>query len=282
VGEWTLTKTYPSVAGEVRWQRLGDTDRQPIVLLHGTPFSSFIWRNIAPALAARTHVYVWDIPGYGSSEKFADQDLSLDMLCHVFVELLDHWNLTAPTVVAHDSGGAIALGAHLRHHVDYRKLALVDAVALAPWGSAFFAIAGEHTDAFSALPAPLHQALIRAYLDSASSRGLHPQVLDSLVAPWLGEHGQEHFYRQLTWRAGDQHYTDQLRPAHESINIPVTVCWGSDDSWIPVDRGRELVARIPDARLEIITEAGHLSPEDNPAALTAALLGFVYADQRYS
>jgi pimeloyl-ACP methyl ester carboxylesterase len=110
VGEWTLTKTYPSVAGEVRWQRLGDTDRQPIVLLHGTPFSSFIWRNIAPALAARTHVYVWDIPGYGSSEKFADQDLSLDMLCHVFVELLDHWNLTAPTVVAHDSGGAHRAG----------------------------------------------------------------------------------------------------------------------------------------------------------------------------
>jgi pimeloyl-ACP methyl ester carboxylesterase len=280
VREWTLSNSHPTAAGQVRWERLGDPDRQPVVLLHGTPFSSFIWRNIAPALARTHHVYVWDMPGYGTSDKLGSQDLSLDMLSSVFVELLDHWNLAAPAVVAHDSGGAVALGAHLRHQVVYRSLALVDAVALSPWGSPFFAIAGDHIDAFAGLPAPLHEALVRAYVGSASSPGLHPQVLDALVAPWLGKHGQEHFYRQLTQRAGDQHFTDQLQAAYESIDLPVDIHWGCDDTWVPVDRGRELAARIPGARLQVTPDAGHLIPEDNPTELTAALLDFLDADQR--
>jgi pimeloyl-ACP methyl ester carboxylesterase len=58
--------------------------------------------------------------------------------------------------------------------------------------------------------------------------------------------------------------------------MPVTVCWGADDTWVPVERGRELAARIPGARLRIIPDAGHLVPEDQPAELTAALLEFLH------
>jgi pimeloyl-ACP methyl ester carboxylesterase len=270
--QWSLSRTYPSSVGQVRWERLGNPGHPPLVLLHGTPFSSFIWRGVAPALARTHHVHVWDMPGYGTSERSANQDLSLDTLTGVFVGLLDHWNLADPAVVAHDSGGAIALGAHLRHHVDYRSLMLVDAVALAPWGSPFLALAGEDLDAFAALPADIHQSLIRAYVASASSPGLHPQVLDTLVEPWLGEHGQASFYHQLAHRAGDQSYTDQMQAAYASIDLSVRICWGSDDTWVPLDRGRELAARIPRARLEVIPGSGHLTPEDNPAWLTAAVL----------
>lgn len=46
MSEWTLDNGYDSALGEVRWERLGD----PVVLLHGTPFSSFIWREVARAL----------------------------------------------------------------------------------------------------------------------------------------------------------------------------------------------------------------------------------------
>jgi pimeloyl-ACP methyl ester carboxylesterase len=212
------------------------------------------------------------MPGYGSSETFAGQDLSLSTLTSVFVELLDHWKLAAPAVVAHDSGGAIALGAHLRHGAGYRSLALVDPVALAPWGSTFFTLTRGHTEAFAGLPAALHEALIRAYVRSASSQGLHPQVLDSLVEPWLDEHGQANFYHQLAQRAGDQHYTDELQRAYESIDIPVDIYWGGDDTWIPVDRGRELAAYIPHAHLDVVAGAGHLAQEDSPAELTAVLL----------
>lgn len=274
--DWQLNGTYRSEAGQIRWDRFGDPDRDPVVLLHGTPFSSFIWRGIAPALARNHLVYVWDMPGYGVSEKFDGQDLSLSALGSVFVELLQHWRLTEPTVVAHDSGGAVALGAHLWHGVRYRRLALVDAVALTPWGSPFFQLVGRHPKAFDSLPSALHRALMRDYVDSASKPGLHPATLNVLVEPWLGEHGQDAFYRQLTQRLADQRYIEQMQSRYATIDIPVMVCWGEDDAWVPADRGRELAHRIPDARLETLPYAGHLVQEDSPAELTAILLAFLH------
>ncbi|MFI0406404.1 alpha/beta fold hydrolase [Actinomadura sp. 3N508] len=276
--DWTLRDSYESSQGEVRWDRFGDPGDRPLVLVHGTPFSSFIWRHIARALAtaART-VYVFDMPGYGTSAMSEAQDLSLDALAGVFAELVDHWGLTSPDVVAHDSGGAVALGAHVDRGVPYRRLALVDAVSLPPWGSEFFALVGEHTDIFRRLPGPLHRAMLREYVTTASSPGLRPDVLDTLTAPWLGTAGQAAFYRQLTQRRADPAYIDRIRDGYPAIDLPVLVCWGADDTWVPAERGRELAALIPNADLRFFDNAGHLLPEDRPAELTAALLPFLDA-----
>jgi pimeloyl-ACP methyl ester carboxylesterase len=273
---WELPNVYQSTAGRVRWHRLGHPDAPPIVLLHGTPFSSYVWRGVARSLAHRHGVYVWDMPGYGSSEKFEGQDVSLAGEASVFVELLTTWELTEPIVIAHDSGGAIALGAHLLDGMRYRKLALVDAVSLPPWGSAFSALVGEHADVFARLPPAAHQALLREYVDSASSPGLHPATLEALIEPWVADGGQAAFYRQLAVRLGDRNYTDTMQDRYATIDMPVTVCWGEDDTWVPVERGRELAARIPGARLHVIPGAGHLVPEDQPAELTAALFEFLH------
>ncbi|WP_344262367.1 alpha/beta fold hydrolase [Actinomadura napierensis] len=278
MSEWTLSRGYDSNLGEVRWERLGDPGAEPLVLLHGTPFSSFIWRDIARAMAISRSVYVFDMPGYGSSAMSPGQELSLDALAGVFAELLRHWELTRPDVIAHDSGGAIALGAHLDRGVPYKRLALVDAVSLPPWGSEFFALVAEHAEVFRRLPGPLHRALLREYVATASSPGLRPDVMDALTAPWLGADGQPAFYRQLTTRRADQSYTDRIQDGYATINLPVLVCWGADDTWVPADRGRELAALIPGAELHIIDTAGHLLPEDRPAELTAALLDFLEED----
>ncbi|GAB2685914.1 alpha/beta fold hydrolase [Nocardia thraciensis] len=273
--EWMLKYSFESSLGEVRWGRRGDPDAAPVVLLHGTPFSSFIWRDIAAALAVRRSVYVFDMPGYGSSARFEGQDLSLDALTGVFLELLGHWGLPCPDIVAHDSGGAVALGAHIDRNVAYRRLALVDAVSLPPWGSEFFALVGEHTEVFQHLPAPLHRALLREYVATASSAGLRAEVLDALTAPWLGAEEQGAFYRQLTQRRADQTYTDRIHSGYHTIEIPVLVCWGADDTWVPVERGRELADLIPGAELQVMEAAGHLLPEDRPAELTGTLLAFL-------
>ena len=149
-------------------------------------------------------------------------------------------------------------------------LVTLDPVALAPWGSPFFRLVGEHSEVFGQLPPTLHRALVREYASSASSPGLHPTVLDRLVEPWLGELGQVAFYRQIA--QADQRYTDEVQDRYGEITIPTLVCWGEDDTWIPVAKGHELAARIPGARLELTPHAGHLVQEDAPAALMAALL----------
>lgn len=271
MSDWTLTRTFRSSSGEVRWDSLGDPGRDPVVLLHGTPFSSYVWRAVARALSRRHHVFVWDMPGYGASEKSAGQDVSLAAQGRVFTELLAHWDLDRPRVVAHDFGGAVALRAYLLHGARYHSLTLVDPVALAPWGTPFFRLVGEHTEVFDQLPPALHRALVREYVSSASHQGLHPAVHDRLVEPWLGDTGQAAFYRQIA--QADQRHTDEVQDRYGEIAIPTLVCWGEDDTWIPADKGRELVARIPGARLEIIAGAGHLVQEDAPAELIEVLLG---------
>ncbi|NKS81115.1 alpha/beta fold hydrolase [Rhodococcus hoagii] len=273
MSEWPLAETFRSASGEVRWGSLGPPGRDPVVLLHGTPFSSYVWRGVACALARRHQVFVWDMPGYGLSEKHAGQDVSLAAQSRVFTELLAHWALAEPTVICHDFGGAVALRAHLLHGARYRALALVDVVALAPWGSPFFRLVGEHSEVFEQLPIALHRALVREYVSSASSPGLHPTVVDRLVKPWQDPVGQAAFYRQIA--QADQVYTDQVQDRYGEIQVPTLVCWGGDDDWIPAAQGRQLAARIPAARFETIPGAGHLVQEDAPAELTAALIAFL-------
>ncbi|GAA3194864.1 MULTISPECIES: alpha/beta fold hydrolase [Streptomyces] len=270
---WQLSETFRSTSGEVRWDRLGQPGGHPVVLLHGTPFSSYVWRAVARALARHHEVFVWDMPGYGASEKSAGQDVSLAAQSKVFTELLAHWGLAEPLVVAHDFGGAVSLRAHLLHGARYRALALVDPVALAPWGSPFFRLVGEHAQVFEQLPPALHRALVREYVSSASSPGLRPDVLDRLVEPWLGDLGQAAFYRQIA--QADQLHTDEVQGRYGEVAIPTLVCWGHDDAWIPLAKGEELAARIPGARFEPIAGAGHLVQEDSPVELTSALSAFL-------
>ncbi|MEU8991114.1 alpha/beta hydrolase [Streptomyces sp. NPDC048558] len=274
MSERQLTETFRSTSGEIRWGSLGQPGQDPVVLLHGTPFSSYVWRAVARALSRRHQVFVWDMPGYGESQMSADQDVSLATQGRVFTELLAHWKLDEPLVVAHDFGGAVSLRAHLLHGARYRALALVDPVALAPWGSPFFRLVGEHSDVFDQLPPALHRALVREYVGSASSPGLHPAVLDRLTRPWLGDVGQPAFYRQIA--QADQRYTDEVQERYGEIGFPTLVCWGEDDTWIPLAKGHELAARIPGARLEPIAGAGHLVQEDAPAELTAVLMAFLH------
>lgn len=252
---------------------LGDQDAAPVVLLHGTPFSSYVWRGVARALATTHRVYVWDMPGYGTSEMSDGQDVSLAAQGGVFTELLAHWGLDEPMVVAHDFGGAVALRAHLLHGARYRALALVDPVALAPWGSPFFRLVGANAEVFEQLPPALHGALVREYVSSASHRGLHPAVLEALVDPWLGDAGQPAFYRQIA--QADQRYTDEIQSRYGELELPVLICWGASDTWIPVAKAHELAALVPGARLHLIDGAGHLVQEDAPAELTAALTAFL-------
>ncbi|MFE6633127.1 alpha/beta fold hydrolase [Streptomyces tendae] len=269
---WPLPESYRSGSGTVRWNRLGAPDGRPLVLLHGTPFSSYVWRAVARSLGRHHQVFVWDMPGYGASEKGAGQDVSLAAQGRVFAELLEHWGLAEPLVAAHDFGGAVALRAHLLHGARYGALALVDPVALAPWGSPFFRLVRDHAEVFKQLPEALHRALVREYVGSTGGPGLHPAVLDRLVEPWLGETGQPAFYRQIA--QADQRYTDEMQDRYAAIDVPVLVCWGEDDAWIPVAKGRELAGLVPGAGWEPIAGAGHLVQEDAPAELTAALLDF--------
>jgi pimeloyl-ACP methyl ester carboxylesterase len=241
------------------------------VTAHGTPFSSYVWRNITRELAREYQVFLFDLLGYGQSEMRDGQDVSLGVQNRLFAALLNHWNLKRPNVLCHDIGAATALRAHLLNGCDYTKMLMFDAVAIRPWGSPFVQHVRRHETAFAGVPEYLHRAILAAYVRGAVARSMGDAELEPYLAPWLGPIGQRAFYRQIAQM--DLRFTDEVQHRYGSIRCPVMLLWGIRDEWIPVARGRELAAMIGTPLVEI-PQAGHLMQEDAPEAVVGAALGF--------
>lgn len=252
----------------VRWGRVGTGPA--LVAIHGTPFSSQVWRRIIPQLTHRWTVHYFDLAGYGLSEKRDGQDVSLGVQNGVLAALLEEWGLQRPHVLAHDFGGATALRGYFLNNLRYASLTIFDAVALAPWGSPFVQHVRQHEAAFSGMPAYMHEAMLRAYLQTAAHQPLSKEALEVYAAPWRGPVGQPAFYRQIAQM--DQRFTDEVEPLYEPLECPVTVLWGEQDDWIPLAKGMELADRISGQPLIHVPEAGHLVQEDRPEAIVAAML----------
>ncbi len=133
---WKLDETYKTAAGTVAAGHAG-TDPD-LAIAHGWPRFSFSWHRVIPELAKSFTVHWYDMPGYGKSNKSENQRTSLDVQGEVFAEMLSHWGLLRPHVVAHDFGGATTLRAHLLHGCEFEKCVLMNVVAMRPWGSDFF------------------------------------------------------------------------------------------------------------------------------------------------
>ncbi|NUW37911.1 alpha/beta hydrolase [Nonomuraea sp. SMC257] len=237
----------------------------PVVFCHGTPFSSALWQPFAEALSRDFTVHLWDMPGYGSSSQHAGHPVDFGAQADAFAALLGHWGLDRPHVIAHDFGGAVSLRTHLSLGVGYASLMLVDVVAIPPSGSPFFRFVQEHPDVLGGLPAYIHAAIVRAYIQGASHRGLRDDDLDALVRPWTGDDGQPAFYRQI---AGyDERFLEENERHLGRVRIPVRILWGTRDAWIPVEVAQRLRSLIPGAELALIEDAGHLMHHDAPVPL---------------
>lgn len=268
---WTLKKTFQFKEGRVAYDVKGEGP--PLVLVHGTPTSSYIWRRFVNELSREWTVYYYDLIGYGLSEKRQGQDVSLATQTELLYELIRHWGLHMPTIVGHDFGGAITLRTHLLRNQPFRRIALMDPVALSPWGTEFARLVSKHTEAFERLPEPMHEAMLAVYLRSAFYRPIGEEELLAYMNPWVGPEGQCAFYRQMSFF--DEKYTDEFRDLLPSIDIPVCILWGEKDTWIPIDRGLELQQRIPNSEMNPIPYAGHFLQQDNPEATLRCLRQFL-------
>jgi pimeloyl-ACP methyl ester carboxylesterase len=263
VEDWILAERVAVDGGEIAWRRTGDGP--PLVLVHGTPWSSWSWRHVVPELADRHLVYAFDLLGFGASEKRNGQDVSIAAQGARLAQLVEAWGLQSPSVIAHDIGGAITLRAHLLHGVPLSSLTLVDVVAIGQWGSPFYRLVGRHQDVFEELPSAIHEGVLRAYVNTAQPRRLERAVEDALIAPWLGPAGQPAFYRQIA--QGDQQHTLEVEPRYGEIKTSTLVVWGEADPWLSPSLGRELAHRIPNSRFELLPDTGHLVQEEEPLRL---------------
>lgn len=268
MSNWNLPGEYDTGDGIVRWASFGEGE--PVVLLHGTPFSSFIWRDIAAAFAATRKVYVWDMLGFGQSTMHDDQDASLAVQGRIFVQLLERWGLREPDVVAHDVGGAVALRATLLEGVTFRHMTLIDAASISGWGSGgFFQTIRENPEVFMQLPEWATEALIESKIRTASHPGLRPEALEAYLNGWRGGQGRNAFYRQ--YAQGGETHTEEFQDRLAAMPGPVRIIWGREDQWLPVQYAERLHATLPNSELAIIDGAGHAVQEDAPGKLLSCL-----------
>ena len=271
-----LSERFSWKGRDVAWGRSGSGPA--VVFCHGTPFSSRVWVPFARALENAFTVYLWDMPGYGESSKAAEHPVDFGVQGELFAELLAHWNLDRPSVVAHDFGGAVSLRAHLFHGAAYRSLMLVDVVAIPPTGSPFFKFVQRHADAMPEIPDYIHAAILPAYIQGASYRGLRNDDLASLVQPWLTAEGKPAFYRQIAQT--DERFLEQIEAALDHVDVPVRIVWGTEDAWIGVEVADRLAHLIPGATVRRIEQAGHLVQFDAPVALATELRAWLTRFER--
>jgi pimeloyl-ACP methyl ester carboxylesterase len=270
VEQWVLSKRANLSAGAVAWDRFGEG--APVVLVHGTPSWSFLWRGVVPRLADGFTVYVIDLLGYGGSERRADQDMSISAQGRMLAELLEQWDLAAPGLVGHDIGGATVLRAHLVEGRPARGIILLDAVALNPWNTPTTRHMMAHLDAYRSMPAHIYEEIVKAHLRTAVHRPLDPDVLAAYLAPWQGAEGQAAYFRKIEqWTEEDVGAIEPLLP---TLGAPVRIVWGEHDRWLDRDVARRLQGLIPGAELRIVPAAGHFAPEDDPDAVAREIGDF--------
>src|SRR3972149_9789420 len=88
--------------GDYRVAYYEEGDGDPLLLLHGCPFSSFIWRKVIPLLSGEYRCLAPDLLGLGDTEAPAAADWSLPAQAGMIIGFLDALGLQAVNIVGHD------------------------------------------------------------------------------------------------------------------------------------------------------------------------------------
>ena len=107
---WNLPEACVFEGRTVRYGISGEGP--PLIVVHGTPWSSFNLRHLIEPLSQDFTVYYYDLLGYGQSDK-SPGDVSLGIQNRVLDHLIEHWGLEAPSIIGHDFGGTTVLRTHL-------------------------------------------------------------------------------------------------------------------------------------------------------------------------
>jgi pimeloyl-ACP methyl ester carboxylesterase len=268
--EWKLNNKFYFEGREVRYGFEGSGPT--LVIVHGTPWSSFNLRHLISGLSDSFTVYYFDLLGYGQSDK-SDADVSLGIQNKLIDALLNEWQLNKPFVVGHDFGGTTVLRNHILNERAYEKIIVIDPVALSPWGSPFFKHVRKYEAAFAGVPDYIHEAIIKAYVQTAAYKPIDNETLDEIVRPWTGTEGKAAFYRQIA--QADSKYTDEIQAKYNAIHQPVLILWGEEDKWIPVEQAHSLHQLIPNSKLVTVPQAGHLVIEERPEILVREIKDFL-------
>ncbi|MFJ5315708.1 alpha/beta fold hydrolase [Pectobacterium versatile] len=256
-------------------------DGEPVVLVHGTPSSSLIWRNVVPHLVTGGYkVHVFDLLGYGHSERPWDPavDTSISAQVSIVEKLLDFWGLTTTHLVTHDIGGGIAQHLGIFSPGRLRTLTMIDVVSYDSYPSKRTKVqikAG--LEALVKVPNDTHREHFREWLESAvvDKEAFRAGALETYVSFISGDIGQGSLIQHQIRHYDPKHTMELADRIHELGRHPVKLIWGEKDTWQVSDWAYRLNNAIPGSDLTIVSDAGHFSLEDKPDEIAKLILDFL-------
>ena len=271
----TLTHEFAMVEGH-RIAYLDEGEGPPLILLHGIPTSSLLWRNVIPDLAKSRRVIAPDMLNYGRSDKPLRADVSIAAQARILVGLMDALGLKRVDLAAHDIGGGVAQIVAVRHPERINRLVLASAICFDSWPIPEFEPLQE-ADAEAGMSVEDFEAMLRDFLPQgvAAEDGLSDEATEIMLRPWTGEAGKAALFRNF--RRLSPEYTMAVAREIETLDLPALVLWGDKDPFQKPAYAQRLADAIPGAQLEWIEGAAHWIMEEQPQAVAVKIAGFLDA-----
>jgi pimeloyl-ACP methyl ester carboxylesterase len=254
-------------------------DVDTFVLIHGYGGSSFSWRYWRSALAARGHVVLVDLKGFGDAPRPDDHRYAPADQAELVHRAVLQRDLRRVTLVGHSLGGGIVLLTALRL-LDERPSRLARLVLVA--GAAYR----------QKLP-PFVSFARRPRLSRLLMRLLGPRrmvrwVLRTIVYdPTRISNAQvEGYARSLAIKGTTTALIqsalqvvpeglDEVVARYRELDVPALLLWGREDRAVPLSVGERLARDLPDAALAVLERCGHLPAEELPDESIALLQAFL-------
>ncbi|KAA2235434.1 alpha/beta fold hydrolase [Salinarimonas soli] len=282
-GAQPVYKTVDVAGVQIFYREAGPPDAPVVLLLHGFPTSSHMFRDLIPRLAIRYRVIAPDYPGYGYSDAPSPTAFTytFDHLAEVMERFTQAVGATRYTLYAQDFGGPVGFRLAARHPERIAGLVVQNAVAheegLAPSMDAARPYWRERT--------PATEAPMRAFLTLETTRFqyLHGARDPNRVSPDSWTHAQSRMDRpgnaeiQLAMLAD---YGSNLRRYGEwqayfrARQPPTLVVWGKNDPFFTVE-GAQAYARDMPATETHLLDTGHFALEEEAPRIANLMLDFL-------
>ncbi|MHA6324866.1 alpha/beta fold hydrolase [Roseivivax sp. CAU 1753] len=259
-------------AVSTNWVQLGDENGARALALHCALAHSGAWLGVIKALEGRLSVAAFDMPGHGQSDAWDGHSDYHDQV----TDIAETFMSGGITLLGHSFGATVALRLAERHPDMVRRMVLIEPV--------LFAVArdtapGDFADRRAASQ-PMADALARG--DTATAARIFTATW-GLGRSWdaMGARAQALLQDQMwivaqTDQALSHDANGLLRAGRlEACRMPVLFLRGASTEPILSVIHAGLMARLPDAREEVIDGAGHMAPITHPDAVASRIAAFL-------
>jgi 4,5:9,10-diseco-3-hydroxy-5,9,17-trioxoandrosta-1(10),2-diene-4-oate hydrolase len=246
-----------------------------VVFVHGSGPGASGWSNfqanLQPFADAGHRVVVFDLPGYGETDKPTDAIYSLDYFVDHLRDLLDHLEIDQAILVGNSLGGAISLGLTLAHPGRVEKLILMATGGIEE-REAYFAMSGIQAMVAYPMGSP---AFTRQVLGSLLQRLVYDNrlVTEQLISQrW---HILQQQNPQVLATMQIPNLTDRLK----EISCPVLAFWGREDEFCPISGALTLQTECQHIKVITLSQCGHWVMVEHPEMFNREALEFIEGNQ---